>query len=474
MSNKRFVLILPLEFPEGIAPGAGSSYNQMQLARNGRGQPILRGSSIAGVLRHAWQRQVKKEICCDLFGEAANDIDEGSPSRLKIADCVLSIGKTGRTDVRNHHLRDRHTKTVVPNGLFSIESCPPGTHAEVCLWLDGRGIDGLQVLRQVVGFFNSGIFFGGNSARGIGRAVLKESASYRSFDLEKLGEHAEYLDMARSMNGEKNSNEREGFESLDSATEWIESLQVKLCLRIPRGQDILVADGRGSDYKLQPQWTCSADGVEKWRIPGSSLRGSLKTWMTKVAAKAGYPIADSHDRRNRFNEHKNPDDAPSGENLGRVFLSAQRRQELKKQPERFKEIECPIARLFGSLYQASRITISDSLVKKQGSGITEQVRMHVAVDRITGGAAEGMLFDNTVLVSDRPEASAFEFHISIREPQLNEVQWLRAALLALDIGLLRIGSSKSAGRLELAKSPDATGPHADRLTSLLPNHARQR
>ena len=52
MNIDRFLIILPLVFPEGIAPGAGSGYNRIHLARNGLGEPILRGTSLAGVLRH--------------------------------------------------------------------------------------------------------------------------------------------------------------------------------------------------------------------------------------------------------------------------------------------------------------------------------------------------------------------------------------------------------------------------------------
>lgn len=474
MSTERFLLILPLEFPEGVAPGAGSGYNQLQLARNGRGQPILRGTSLGGVLRHALRRRGTIANISELFGEAAETSDEGTPSRLKISDCVLSIGTSTNTQIRTHHLRDRHTKTVVPQGLFTVESCPPGTFTVARIWLDGSGIDGLQALQHIVEVFRAGVCFGGSSARGIGRAVLKEHAKFKLFNLENLEEHAAYLDMARNMNAPSAPSDFHEFGEIVTADNEAATLQVKLSLRIPRGQDILVADGRGTDYKLQPQWTRSADGTEQWRIPGSSLRGSLRTWMTKVAAKAGHAVADNYDRRKRFNKTGDAYDAPTGENLGRAFLSAEQRKNLEQHPEHFTEIECPIARLFGSLYQAGRITVSDALVRKQGSGVTEQARMHVAVDRITGGAAESMLFDNTVLVADRTDASTFEFHLSIREPRADEVQWLRSALIALDIGLLRLGSSKSSGRLELAKPPEATGPHAEQLVSLVPNHARRK
>ena len=41
-------VFLPLRFPDGIAPGEGSDYNTLIVARNGRDEPVLRGTALAG------------------------------------------------------------------------------------------------------------------------------------------------------------------------------------------------------------------------------------------------------------------------------------------------------------------------------------------------------------------------------------------------------------------------------------------
>ena len=73
--------------------------------------------------------------------------------------------------------------------------------------------------------------------------------------------------------------------------------------------------------------------------------------------------------------------------------------------------------------------------------------MHVAVDRITGGAAESMLFDNAVLTSE--DIDFFDVLVWVRNPELREIIWLKRSLQAMHDGLIRIGSSKSSGRLTI-------------------------
>ena len=116
--------------------------------------------------------------------------------------------------------------------------------------------------------------------------------------------------------------------------------------------------------------------------------------------------------------------------------------------------------LFGSSYTKSRIHISDA-TSKDGSG---QSRQHVSIDRISGGANEGFLFSHQALTG-KP---VFQFQLSIEEPTEQEAKWVSSTLRALDMGLLRIGSSKSSGRLAIAKSPSATGQHANLFNQLQP------
>ena len=131
--------------------------------------------------------------------------------------------------------------------------------------------------------------------------------------------------------------------------------------------------------------------------------------------------------------------------------------------------------LFGTCFNPGRIKISDGFQKCTDEDVAKcpesQVRMHVAVDRVTGGAAEGMLFDNRVLIDPNQNASGFSFRISIRNPQEHDVRWLAQTLVALDIGVLRVGSSKSSGRLSLnGIMPDAKGKLDQEFKQRLQQH----
>ena len=284
-----------------------------------------------------------------------------------------------------------------------------------------------------------------------------------------MDQHAAYLETQRSLRNGGN-DEVSGLAPLEVISPITQQLEVILKLRIPRGQDLLVADGQGINHETEPQRVHHADGQEYWRIPGSSFRGLFRAWMSKLAAKEGLPVADSYERHENYRSgaSKVETDELNGENLGRCFLP----KDQWREPNHPPKIDCPIAHLFGSLFHAGRIHFSDALsVKGSAKSYTEQMRMHVAVDRITGGAAESMLFDNTVLVAiDSKDTPVFEVKICIADPLEQEVRWLRKTIVALDLGLLRLGSSKSAGRIELQTAPHVNGPMSNSLNNLAPQH----
>jgi hypothetical protein len=92
--------------------------------------------------------------------------------------------------------------------------------------------------------------------------------------------------------------------------------------------------------------------------------------------------------------------------------------------------------------------------------------MHVAVDRITGGASEGFLFDCGVLCG----GAEFPVHITIRSPLEREARWLAKSLRAMDLGLIRLGSSKAVGAIAV-RQVAAHGPHQDVFASFTHSEA---
>jgi len=452
-------LFVPIEFPEGVAPGEGSQMNVAMISRDGVGRPVLRGTAIAGCLRRAHSRQSTSSGGCEAqttrywFGSAADDesvpgsIDEDS--RLVIETAVLG-SSAGNEILTTHHRRNRHTGVVADAGLFSVASCPPGTRTMVAIEI--RGGDEHGGTQGVVDFlhqtFAAGITFGGKTARGVGRCQLSGPVRHRRYDMTQIDDAAAYLDDSLHWRSESTVPTSTVELAQPNASSPGERLQIQITLRIARGQDILIA--QGADVRMMR--TRDAGGHEHWRIPGSTWRGALRSWMTRLAAiddetaGSGNTVADS---LKYFESLPEPQRArhPNAESM--------------------QDSTCPINDLFGTTAAAGRIHIADTLVPI-ASG-TEQSRVHVAVDRITGGAAEGLLFENTVLVS---ASGGPKFNLSIRvdRPTETETRWLAEAFLAIHHGTLRIGSSKASGRLEMNGQIQASGNQADLFRQTIEQH----
>ncbi len=470
MSRRIYGLFLTLEFPAGIAPGEGGDYNLLRLARNGADKPVLRGTALAGALWHTYWQHLREANADDLddaarlagvryyFGEALGEDGDasGEESRLKVRDCVLEVTPFTRT----HHLRNRHTGAVADAGLFTLELCPPGTATPVTIWLaddQPEPDDALGFLDILVQRLRSGITFGGNAARGIGLAVLQGDAVYRRYDLDQVDDYAQWLDDHRTCRKDPNAVPA-GYRPLQpTGDNPTQALQITLRLGIPRGQDVLIGDGQGKSYEIEPQRVVSADGKPCWRLPGASLRGLFRGWVTRLAAREGKLVADHAERQTCQNGSLPDHEKLNGNNLGWGFVPDAERK-ARKVPD------CPVLGLFGSLYRAGRIHISDayaacSSAQEDELPAEEQLRMHVAVDRITGGAAESMLFNNTVLTAyPGGKSPVFEVIMRIQKPTPDDARWLAKTLRALDLGILRVGSSKSCGRLALVAAPTVSGP----------------
>lgn len=465
-------LLLTLVFPSGISPGEGKSANHLAIACDGQNRPVLRGTALAGALRHAYARlkDIRHKDAARWFGQAL-DGHTGQPSPLLVPDSRLEIDK-GTLSQRTHNAHDRHTGAVLGKGLFSLEALPPGTRTTICLWLEHDSADdatALAFFTDLVGILRAGLTLGGHAARGVGRVELASGkALYASYACADLEQHATCLDEQAAWRAGRAIS---GGRDLTSTPIANDVLRIDLVLTVPPGEDLLVGDGQGFDHQLEPQQVVKADGTSHWRLPGSSLRGVFRGWMTRLAARAGQPIADSAKRRReRAAAHSELD----GDDLAWGFSSPEDIRRIQKtlaeQPNQAQVkhvIPCPIMRLFGSSFAKGRIHISDALSETpiQKSDYRGQSRAHVAVDRVTGGANEGFFF-RTAVLADRVR---FPVTITIQNPTSDEARWLLATLRALDVGVLRVGSSKAGGRLALAAPPRAEGAQCALFADLKPS-----
>lgn len=496
MSKIIYALYLPLVFPEGLAPGNGSDSNRLLIARNGASQPVLRGTALAGVLRHTWHAILKKSqetkaaeaFEKSFFGASCEEETEAeltTASRLNVPDSILFSHQASAKD-RTHHQRNRHTGTVLQNALFSLEACPPLTETNLLLWLEGKNTEeekakDLAFLKQTASFFlpeSGGLLLGGSSARGIGRVLLKSGRgpAWKAFDLSSPEACGEYLDFRQVMNPDSETLDAicaswETCECIGAGNSenlpFSNRLTVSFTLKIPRGQDILVSDG-----DMKPQRICDAKGKMCWRLPGSTFRGLFRRWVTRLAARAGEMVADSH--QNYVNSMKDSSISYSGDSLAWAFMKDLAQKNSAAAVKNIQK-EYPVEDLFGTAFKHGRIHFTDAFTpcKEPQDGTKEtffseeeQVRTHVKIDPITGGVFGGALFENTVLTSAKNPQ--FTVTLFVEEPKEQEVRWLSSTLKALDFGLLRVGTSKAAGRLALAETPKAVGPFAELFTSIKP------
>ena len=192
---------------------------------------------------------------------------------------------------------------------------------------------------------------------------------------------------------------------------------VQVILGIPKGQDALFAEGND----MFPV-SAKVAGQERWKIPGSTFRGIFRSWMSRLAARDGEKLLDSAERYLERGDKKDVED---------------------------DDRDDAIRSLFGTLYHKGRIHFTDAFSSfSRNDSLHIQRRRHVVIDRFTGGTNDGKLFENSVLVNPDGDLK-FTLEVSIQDATEKEVCWLERTFRAMNLGILRFGSSKAAGRLEV-------------------------
>jgi|CXWL01.1.fsa_nt_gi CRISPR-associated RAMP protein (TIGR02581 family) len=206
-------------------------------------------------------------------------------------------------------------------------------------------------------------------------------------------------------------------------------LQLELSIT-PRGP-ILIRRGRSGADPTRPnlEWVrTTVDGAPSVYLPGSSLKGVLRSHAERLLRSENIPITGTFDEnaRKKFSQHDRGDAVHVG--------------------------TCPLGRTFGSLALKSRLAISDHLpggfdppgsearrTQLADANRTED-RNGVAIDRLLGSASGGALFDQEVVVAGR-----FDGRIVLHNFQLYQLALLLFLLRDLDDGFVQIGSSTTRG-----------------------------
>ncbi len=162
-------------------------------------------------------------------------------------------------------------------------------------------------------------------------------------------------------------------------------------------------------------------------IPGSSLKGVVRSRYEKIISLFGGACCDIFDSKSRCNgEINGKTDQPYGERGRYVYGYV-----------------CPACKLFGCLNLASRIFIADAYPV---GACTLGERTGVGINRITGAAQNSALYDFEVV-----EDGTFQAEITLKNYELYQVALLLYVLKDLDEGYVSLGAAgtRGNGRMEV-------------------------
>jgi CRISPR/Cas system CSM-associated protein Csm3 (group 7 of RAMP superfamily) len=343
--------------------------------------PYIPGSSLKGALRaRLWARGVADWDIEHIFGRPATTDDSGSGGIAEFHDAIASMPSESvgenvpwwepsrLTGVATSVSIDRHTRSAEEHKLFHREYVPPGVTFHVAIAGEGLTEDDVKVLFGALGKEGDPLVLGKESGNGWGRFSWA------------LGTVTRLQPEKRAAWLKAGAFGFDGFvDRISYPPDMIEpSDGVVFPLSIVFDGPYLVNDPSRSEVKKKkgraaapdgvkelPDHTALVDGNGKPILPGSSLRGALRSQAERIVRTLGGGICAANDRC--AVERVPP-------RSGRLQLDAL----------------CPACLLFGTTGWASLVRLFPFVLSNDPKELCQDF---VAIDRFTGGAAHGAKFD---------------------------------------------------------------------------------
>ncbi|MBF0528733.1 MAG: hypothetical protein HQK55_05575 [Deltaproteobacteria bacterium] len=387
--------------------------------------PVLTGSSICGVMASLARTVLRLKGCpkgseendpsfIALFGSSRGS-DQGQASRLAVRDGQTSGNAGGHILVRDRNGVNRERGSADDKRLFheqvvdgewsfdldlEYQETGPRTENERRLLTanDDPDLMGRLLLWDVLKMLCSGwTTIGGQAGIGYGRVILEDCrfAIYDRSSPQAVFDYALNRWDSFSQNGfpavipdvDLPSGTTDGSLQLE---------RIRFCCRLQPLEPLLVKAGytnetynytgaqRGNNLNLAP-WRADNQGpfsvdtgfclnsADKPYIPGSSLRGSLRSYVERIIRTL------------------------AGDDRAWNLEQAQAHgQEFSRRHEYIEnDVNCLVSRVFGFSGLGGRITFSDAVpVNVQIFENRRKLLDHVALDRFTGGAADQAKFNS--------------------------------------------------------------------------------
>jgi CRISPR/Cas system CSM-associated protein Csm3 (group 7 of RAMP superfamily) len=499
--------------PESRGPGSALDA-ALPVARDHTGHPAVPATSLAGSLRAHAAAHGGPDTVLFLFGGTRQESDPDDPTRprtIAVASPVRFLGTrtrlpdtTPKTVHRTRNALDRHRAAVAPHALFTRELLPPGTEITLWLRLDADPVapatpaaeradahehaariarERAQALEHLLATWRPVI--GGSRTAGHGRARLT-TARRRTLDLTDPADRRHWLltggpslydnapDITAHLLPHSGPGDRPGPDGQENAPahhageplllDRVLAFDIVDALHI--GTSLTSQEGRGTtDAALLHR-----DHHGYPVIPGSTWKGLLRSRCEFILRSLGETACPP----------------PNTQTPNLHETGAEQADEHSEQQQ--CQGVCRICRAFGHTRGRGRLVFLDSPLLAHaaprpgpdGTPAPVTRRNHVALDRITGGAAAGLLYTHEVVEQARAELRILdEPPDPANAPPPDELllDVLRLALYDLHTGALGIGHATTRGYGTL-RGADHDGTHTSPSTAhyldTAARHARAR
>jgi len=487
MPSNKTIYTLTVQTKTALHVGTVAGANDVSdglFRRNAKGQLVLPGTSIAGAIRShltrltpAMTRLAPRHICDVLIGTEKQDeqgkplacgcivchlmgdirplneirdpnlpLDElerlnGRASRLIVHDAILTPTKT---HIRDGVGIDRTTGAAAraASAKFDIETIPAETPVKIVLELEDADEIDKYLLNLLFYEWQEGrLRFGGNKSRGTGVLALTD-VQHTSFELNTGAGLMAFLrrnisDTLKTSYTVKVSN-RAYHDSYSFVPGSVQSwLTIEFDLQAQGfflTNDTTQATAEGYDHKSLPF------------LPGSSLRGAIRSQAERIARTlVNLRVENEADFLNQC-PAPNPFVTRADKQNGIESSAARIRQYDSDKRTDAKNYDLS-EQLFGSVDWGSRLVVEDAILwnKDQDKPMPPDNAVwkkldFVAIDRFTGGAADGAKFDAHALWQPR-----FRCCLHLESPQDWEIGWLLYVLKDMIDGRVPVGFGAAKG-----------------------------
>lgn len=458
-------IVIEATMPLAVHSGEKMTQTDAVVIKDANGLPYIPGSSIAGVIRHAWKDANKDVENIFGFQKKTKSTDDketnGMGSRLIFTEARIlnSQGKVVdglQPDAMNdvllkeyeklpvrQHVRITHRGVAADKGKFDEQIVYAGTR--FCFEMELLGTeDEKEVFQSLLDILKQSTFrLGGGSRKGFGKIqvvevlnvtmkLIDEKYLRKPSDLEKS--KAWYVKQ-QDINKEEN---KDGEDKKNKTTQETSMLSVSYELR---PQDFfLFGSGFGDD---DADMTPVKEKKVIWKINGDQLDGSLGDYLYLIPATS---VKGALSHRVAFYYNK----------LTEFFADGKSEKEIKEHTGTNNEA---VKLLFGCEGDENgegkmrgNVIISDMYLKDA----IDKIFNHVAIDRFTGGAIEGALFTEKTGYWHHTDDSRYPLKLNVlidmnRMKKTNEkiyplaVKALNAAIKDLCSCMLPLGGGVNKG-----------------------------